>query len=87
MHIDTRVVVPWTIQKKFEILLTYYDQKGKPLASELLRTAAINYQSGELEYAELAQHLELALQIEFERLENLYQLNLTVIELQTLTAN
>lgn len=74
-------------QEKFEILLTYYDQKGKPLASELLRTAAINYQSGELEYAELAQHLELALQIEFERLENLYQLNLTVIELQTLTAN
>jgi cobalt-zinc-cadmium resistance protein CzcA len=74
-------------QEKYELLLNYYNQKGKTLASELLRTATINYQSGEMEYSELVQHLEQALQIEFENLENLYKLNLTIIELQTLTAN
>lgn len=72
-------------QEKYEILLGYYQARGKTLAEELLRSAALNYRSGEISFVELTQVAEQATHIELGYLENLFGLNLTVIELKTLT--
>ena len=71
--------------QKFELLTAYYDQQGKMVASELLRSGALNYQQGEIGYFEYVLNLDQALQIESQYLENLLQRNLTAIEIQYLT--
>lgn len=71
--------------QKFESLTAYYDQQGKMVASELLRSGALNYQQGEIGYFEYVLNLDQALQIESQYLENLLQRNLTAIEIQYLT--
>lgn len=71
--------------QKFESLTAYYDQQGKMVASELLRSGALNYQQGEIGYFEYGLNLDQALQIESQYLENLLQRNLTAIEIQYLT--
>ena len=71
--------------QKFESLTAYYDQQGKMVASELLRSGALNYQQGEIGYFEYVLNLDQALQIESQYLENLLQRNLIAIEIQYLT--
>ena len=71
-------------QEKYEILIAYYEEQGGKLAAELLRNAGVNYQLGEADYTTTALQLEQAIQIELDQLENLYGLNLTIIELRTL---
>lgn len=72
-------------QEKYEILLNYYEQHGKALAAELLRSSTVQYKAGEADYTELALQVQQAVDIELGRLENLYGLNLTIIELRQLT--
>ncbi len=72
-------------QEKYEILLNYYDNQGKSLAGELLRNALLNYRSGEIGFVELTQVAEQVSAIELGYLENLFKLNLTVLELRYLT--
>lgn len=72
-------------QEKYDILIQYYEERGHALATELIRSAAVNYKAGEMDYAEFATYLEQATTIELAQLENLYGLNLTVIELKSLT--
>jgi cobalt-zinc-cadmium resistance protein CzcA len=72
-------------QEKYDILIQYYEEKGHALATELIRSAAVNYKAGEMDYAEFATYLEQATTIELAQLENLYGLNLAVIELKSLT--
>ncbi|MDX2281571.1 MAG: CusA/CzcA family heavy metal efflux RND transporter [Saprospiraceae bacterium] len=71
--------------QKFESLTAYYDQQGKTVAGELMRSGALNYQQGEIGYFEYVLNLDQALQIESQYLENLLQRNLTAIEIQYLT--
>lgn len=71
--------------QKFESLTAYYNQQGKSVASELMRSGALNYQQGEIGYFEYVLNLDQALQIESQYLENLLQRNLTAIEIQYLT--
>jgi cobalt-zinc-cadmium resistance protein CzcA len=71
--------------QKFESLTAYYDRQGKMVASELLRSGALNYQQGEIGYFEYVLNLDQALQIESQYLENLLQRNMAVIEIQFLT--
>lgn len=72
-------------QEKYEIQLNYYEQRGKTLAAELLRSATAQYRAGEISFAELTALSEQAVGIELNYLENLFGLNITVIELQALT--
>jgi len=72
-------------QEKFEILLNYYETRGRGLAAELFRSAVANYRAGEMDYVALAQLLEQAIGIELEYLENTHLLNRTTIEIQALT--
>jgi cobalt-zinc-cadmium resistance protein CzcA len=71
--------------QKFESLTAYYEGQGRTVASELLRSGALNYQQGEIGYFEYVLNLDQALQIESQYLENLLQRNLTAIEIQYLT--
>ena len=71
-------------QEKYEIQLDYYELQGRTLAAELRRTAMLNYREGEMDYNEMMRYLEQSLKLELDQLENLYGLNLTVIELRAL---
>ncbi len=71
--------------QKFEALTAYYDRQGRTVASELLRSGALNYQQGEIGYFEYVLNLDQALQIESQYLENLLQRNRAAIEIQYLT--
>ncbi len=72
-------------QEKYEIQLDYYEKRGKALADELLRSALLNYRAGASNFVEFAQAAEQAIQIELNYLENLFGLNMTIIELRLLT--
>jgi len=71
-------------QEKYEIQLDYYERQGRALAVELRRTSMLNYREGEMDYNEMMRYLEQSLKLELDHLENLYGLNLTVIELRAL---
>lgn len=69
-------------QEKYNTLIDYYQSQGQVLAKELLRNAALNYRSGEIDYTTLSQQVEQSIGIELAYLENLYGLSLTVVELK-----
>jgi cobalt-zinc-cadmium resistance protein CzcA len=69
-------------QEKYNTLIEYYQVQGQALAQELLRNASLNYQQGEIDYATLSQQVEQAIGLQLSHLENLYGLNLTVVELK-----
>lgn len=72
-------------QEKYDIQIRYYEERGRALGAELLRSAALNYRRGEISFVELTQTAEQAASIEIHYLENLFGLNMTVIELRALT--
>jgi cobalt-zinc-cadmium resistance protein CzcA len=72
-------------QEKYDIQIRYYEERGKALGTELLRSASLNYLNGEISFVELTQTAEQAALIEINYLENLFGLNMTVIELRALT--
>lgn len=72
-------------QEKYDILIAYYNEKGRVLSAELLRNAELNYRLGERDYTDFVRAANQAAGIEMEYLENLYQLNLTVLALQAIT--
>lgn len=71
-------------QEKYDILIAYYNEKGRAFSAELLRNAEINYRLGEQDYTDFVRAANQAAGIEMEYLENLYQLNLTVLALQAI---
>ncbi|MEY4134898.1 MAG: hypothetical protein RL386_1248 [Bacteroidota bacterium] len=72
-------------QEKYDIQIRYYEERGRALGEELLRSASLNYLQGEISFVELTQTAEQAALIEINYLENLFGLNMTVIELRALT--
>lgn len=69
---------------KLQSQLTWYDQKGLKLASELIRFAVGAYNGGEIEYLEYINSLEEAKKLKSDYLHTLHQYNQTVLELQNL---
>lgn len=72
-------------KEKFERQLDYFQQYGKAVSTELLRSASLNYQAGEISFLELSQLTERAIDMELSYLEHLYGLNMTIIKLEMLT--
>lgn len=70
--------------EKYEILLEYYENEGKALATELRRSAFQRYAAGESDFTELVQSADRALHLEMEYLDNLHLLNRTVLEIEML---
>ena len=67
--------------RQAEQALTFYTDQGKQYATELLRTARLRYESGEIGYVEFVQALEQAFELELQYLEDLRQYNQAVVRI------
>ncbi len=84
-HLNGLYLQLMTALKKYEETLSYYDEEGKMLSEEILKTATLSYQSGEIDFFQYIQSLENAYEMKLNYLENLSKYNQTVIKLTYLT--
>ena len=70
---------------KYQEAIRYYEQSGKALASELMRSSLMSYDAGEIDFFRLAQSLDRAMEIELNYLENLNRYNQQVLEINYMT--
>lgn len=66
---------------KYEESLRYYEEEGKELSEQILKTATISYQNGEIDFFQYIQSLDQVYDLELRRLEHLNNYNQTVIAL------
>ncbi len=71
--------------RKYEEALKYYENSGQKLSDEILKTASLSFQNGEIDFFQYIQSLENAYSITLSYLENLNKYNQTVIALNHLT--
>ena len=69
---------------KYEEAINYYQENGKSLSSELINTATKAFQNEEIDFVQYILSLENAKTIETTYLENLYNYNQTVLEINYL---
>ncbi|MDL5511764.1 CusA/CzcA family heavy metal efflux RND transporter [Arenibacter sp. M-2] len=65
--------------KKYQEVLSYYETEGQGLADEIIKTATLSYQSGEIDFFQYIQSMENGYNITLAYLENLNAYNQTVI--------
>ncbi|MGB5699253.1 CusA/CzcA family heavy metal efflux RND transporter [Muriicola sp.] len=65
--------------------LTYYEEEGKILSDEILKTASSSFRNGEIDFFQYIQSIENAYDIMLNYLESLDQYNQTIIEINYLT--
>lgn len=65
---------------KYKELIDYYNESGSKLYDEIIRTAKLSFENGEIDYFRFAASMETALQIQLDYLDNL--LNYTVVTLE-----
>ena len=70
---------------KLKSKITYYENTGKKLSSEILKVANLSYQNGEIDYFKFIISTENALLIKFEYLDNLKKYTDAVLEFNYLT--
>lgn len=71
--------------KKYEASVKAYDESGRYLSGEIMRSAGISYKSGAIDFFRLVQSIENALQLQVEYLDNLLEYNRLVLEINYLT--
>lgn len=70
--------------RKQEEVLAYYEGEGKVLSQEILKTATLSYQNGEIDFFQYIQSLENAYGIQLSYLESLDAYNQTVLQINYL---
>lgn len=70
--------------RKYEEALSYYDTEGMHLSEEILKTADLSYQNGEIDFFQYIQSLESSVELRLSYLENLNAYNQTVIAINYL---
>ncbi|HPI69414.1 MAG TPA: CusA/CzcA family heavy metal efflux RND transporter [Bacteroidales bacterium] len=60
--------------------IEYYNKSGRLLYDEILRTALISYQKGEIDLLKFTSSFESAVQLKFNYLENVLQYNTCILE-------
>lgn len=70
---------------KYGEAIEQYEHTGKHLSSELLRSSQGSFAAGEIDFFRFAQSVDQAVEIEIEYLENLYEYNALVLEINYLT--
>ncbi len=70
--------------RKYQEALSYYENEGRQLSREILKTANGSYENGEIDFFQYIQSLENAYDIELSYLENLNAYNQTIISLNYL---
>jgi len=66
---------------KYAALLKYYEQTGNGQAQAIIKSASLAYRGGEISFAELAQYLAQATDIQKNYLDVLQQFNMSAIQL------
>jgi len=70
---------------KYEEALKYYEEDGKTLSEEILKTAHGSFKNGEIDFFQYIQSLENVYEIELQYLDNLNKYNQTVVAINYLT--
>lgn len=70
---------------KHQEALSYYENEGKNLSKEIIKTATLSYKNGEIDFFEYIQSLENSYTIILSYYENLNAYNQTVLRLNYLT--
>jgi heavy metal efflux system protein len=65
--------------------LNYFNEEGSLLFDEILRTASLNYENGNIDYFKFAASTETALQIKLDYLNDLMNYNNVILELNYLS--
>ena len=68
-------------QLKYKALLDNYNNSGKHLHDEIMRTALKTYQIGEINFYQFVSSYETAIQIQIEYLENVFGYNVSTSEI------
>jgi len=69
---------------KYNEGLRYYQEEGKSLSEEILKTANLSFKNGEIDFFQYIQSLENIYEIELQYLDNLNKYNQTVISINYL---
>ncbi len=69
---------------KYNEAIIFYDENGKNLSSELLNASSLAFLNGEIDFVQYILFLESAKNIEMTYLENLFNYNKTVLDLNYL---
>ncbi|RPD98551.1 CusA/CzcA family heavy metal efflux RND transporter [Aureibaculum marinum] len=65
--------------------VNYYENQGKRLSEEIIKTAELSFKHGEIDFFQYIQSLETAKDIELTYLDNLNKYNQTIIDINYLT--
>lgn len=71
--------------KKYQMMIENYNAQGKILSDEIIRTATKSYSEGEIGFFEFIMSFENSVNIESDFLENVYNYNRIVLEMNYLT--
>ena len=71
--------------KKYDQMLSYYENEGQNLSQEIFKTAKYSFENGEINFFQYLQSIENALEILLDYMQNLNLYNQTAIELNYLT--
>ena len=73
--------------EKYRIGLDYYMQDGKKISEEIFRAAKISFDAGEIDFLQLVQVMDRALEMELEYLNLVNKYNMLVAELNYFTVS
>lgn len=85
IHLDSKRAQLLKELSKYEEALQYYEEEGKSLSEEILKTADGSFKNGEIDFFQYLQSLENVYEIELQYLENLHNYNQTVLAINYLT--
>jgi cobalt-zinc-cadmium resistance protein CzcA len=71
--------------KKLKELIDYYNESGSKLYEEIIRTARLSFENGEIDFFKFATSTETALQIKLDYLNNLINYNSVTLDLNYLS--
>ena len=74
------------MQKQAELdqhkeMIRYYNENGKNLSQEILKTAEMSYKNGEIDFFQYIQSMENVITIELDYLESVLSYNKSYLEL------
>lgn len=84
IQLQARYLKLYAQLRKFEEALSYYEAEGRELSAEIMKTANLGYQNGEIDFFQYIQSLESANELTLSYLENLNSYNQTVIAINYL---
>jgi cobalt-zinc-cadmium resistance protein CzcA len=84
-QLDTKLRSLQASYQQNQKALSYYEEEGKRLADEILKTAVRSFRSGEIDFFQYIQSIENAYEILLSYLDSLNAYNQTIIDINYLT--